>query len=101
MNHLMDQTVAVTLSNHKSENVIANKRKYRINQPSTVVNHYQIINLWQFLQLYTLGNVPIIHIICGYLILTLFNRWYLHCSEKYVLLIVCLVIVIINVFAKN
>ncbi|XWV26477.1 putative orfan [Tupanvirus soda lake] len=71
-------------------NVIMNDETYNFLQknPETtsVSDNEQILNLWQFIRLYTVATIPIVDFIIVYTVVYILNALYLHYNHKFVLI---------------
>ncbi|XWV25218.1 putative ORFan [Tupanvirus deep ocean] len=71
-------------------NVIIDDDKYNLlqknPQATTVSENEQIINLWQFIRLYTVATIPIVDFIIVYTVIYTINSLYLHYNHKFVLI---------------
>lgn len=57
------------------------------------------LSLWQFIRLYTIGKIPVIDFIITYIILHLFNLYYLHFDYKFILIMTILIVILFNIFS--
>lgn len=56
------------------------------------------LNLWQFIRLYKIGQIPIIDFVVTYIVLYLFNLYYFHFDYKFILMMTILVVILFNMF---
>lgn len=64
-------------------------------------NCQEIINLWQFIRMYTISNIPLIDFIVVYVIIYIVNLLYLHYDKKFVLILTFPITILYNILSNN
>ncbi len=82
--------------------VITEDDNNQINNPKVIIpQNQEIISLWQFLKLYTIGDIPIIDFCIVYVILYVINSLYLHYDYKIILVLTVPITIIYNILTNK
>ena len=69
--------------------------------PTTASTGQEVINLWQFIRLYTIAGIPIIDFFITYILIYVFNSYYLHYDEKIILISTIPITIIYNLLTNK
>jgi hypothetical protein len=85
-------------------NVILENEKYRTHHPHNIImitENQKTINLWEFIRLYTIGNIPIIDFLIIYIAIYLINSLYLNYDKKIVLISTIPITILYNIITNK
>lgn len=67
----------------------------------TVAKNQQVISLWDFLHLYTVGGMPIVDFLIVYVILYVGNRFVLHYNQKIIIIATIALVILFNLVTSK